>query len=112
MNPETLKALQDSIERWERLANSTPNKGESIGPGDCPLCARFHLPVGERALKCIGCPVMDKTGKQFCYDTPFIEVENIADSDRWENDAQLFKSEEFIIAAEKELEFLKSLLPA
>ena len=71
MDENTLKALEASIRKWE-----------SDEPGgtteDCPLCQLFFLgrPCGLDELgrlACIGCPIMAKTGKPSCYDTPFYD---------------------------------------
>lgn len=111
MNPETLKALQESIAHWDRLASGKRKHNECVSVGDCALCERFNTPVKSIELKCAGCPVFEKTGKQFCYDTPFTHAEAISDEMDPEDPNNPMDSEEFQEAAEDELEFLKSLLP-
>ena len=100
MTAETLQALQESIEHWERLANGTRKEGETIYGEDCALCALFY--TGEE--DCVGCPVAEQTGKPECHGTPWLQAMDAL--------RKGYGSDEFKAAARVQLEFLKSLLPA
>lgn len=65
---------------------------------------------------CSGCPVRERTGRQYCMDTPFVDTEKYlnknytyAPSDTDIN--AVYGSSEFRELAMRELEFLRSLLP-
>lgn len=102
MDDKTRTALEGSIEKWRNIAEGT---GYDHGPDNCPLCQAFQ---GKPDVGCKGCPVRDKTGQNYCRDTPY---------DAW---FALHKTvgscwavtPEQIDAAKAELVFLKSLLPA
>jgi len=108
MNPETLVALQKSIEHWERLATGTSKEEEGVGRSHCDLCKLFYPPIPplewENAWDCAGCPVRQATGFRFCANTPY---NNANAASRLSGKL----SPEFQLAAAKELAFLKSLLP-
>ena len=101
MNPETKQALKESIEHWKRLASGNRKPGEGMEAGDCALCKMFLRRVAD---PCSGCPVRESSGHIGCRNTPFdnaCAIETKLGMD----------SSEFKAVAEKELEFLKSLLP-
>lgn len=113
MKPEVLKALKSSIAHWERLASGKRIHNEGVGVDDCALCKMFNRHINlngpDLDTRCFGCPVREHTGQQFCRGTPFILAEEISDKiDEFDEplDTAMFKE-----AAQKELEFLKSLLP-
>lgn len=62
MDAKTLKALEGSIKKWEKIVART---GFDNGCGNCPLCRQF-LEHG-----CVGCPVVTRTGKTVCKGTPY-----------------------------------------
>jgi hypothetical protein len=101
MDADTLEALQGSIAKWEGIVAGTL---KDEGPDNCPLCQKFFTPYGEKRA-CIGCPVMKKTGHQFCEKTPYRKYE--------EEEAWSIKPnpEALNTFALQELDFLKSLLP-
>lgn len=105
MNSKTLEALRASIAHWDRLASGNRNKGEMIGVNHCSLCSVFY---SLTSLSCDGCPVMQRTGKRFCVDSPYGEAANIIEDNEGEAgyDLPAFKE-----TAMRELEFLRSLLP-
>ena len=96
MTPTALKALKGSIRKWQRIVDGS---GSDKGRHNCPLCKIYY----EKGCK--GCPVMKATGKLECdgspYDTDWDggNLFNMADTDKQ------------LVAAVKELRFLKSLLP-
>jgi len=103
MNKKTLKALKESIKKWEKIVSG---EGEDRGGENCALCEMFAED------ECIDCPVYIKTGEHSCGGTPYIEWRN-------HQSYHLYTTEEgFVVRcskckelAQRELEFLKSLLP-
>ena len=83
---KTLKALKETIERWERIRD----EGEDVYyDTECPLCELF---VGDDK-QCVECPIQRKTDEKQCWYTPF-----------W--DYVYDKTKE---KAQKEVDFLKDL---
>lgn len=107
MNKRTLKALQGSIAKWQAIVDGT---GVDKGIKNCPLCLLFNNDDTFIAHVCVGCPVMERTGKRFCRDTPHEKwVANCKPSD--ELNVWVPGGERGLEAARAELDFLKSLLP-
>lgn len=107
---QTREALEDSIAHWKRMktvrfedrAQIDPDlKPESPGGEQCALCQLFCAHGGV----CVGCPVKLKSGASMCDDTPFWSA-----SGTWHN-AQRWEKE-WPPAAQKEIDFLESLLPS
>ena len=116
MTPQALTALQQSIEHWRRLATGQRKPDESVGACYCALCREFNPPAGrytDRVFYCVGCPVMERTGNQFCYTTPWEKIEKAMDDHNDERDTRdwLDNSPEARALAAEELAFLESLLP-
>lgn len=103
MSPATLKALRGSIKKWERIATG---KGIDKGGENCPLCQLFILPNDS----CAGCPIATRTKQSDCHGTPYMEWHDV---NPWPEDAGGRKAttKAHRAAAQKELDFLKSLLP-
>lgn len=101
MDAKTLEALQGSIEKWEAIVAGTGTNG---GPCDCPLCQLYNVNSWLTTDRCIGCPVMERTGLQLCADSPYMDYEQAE-----EDNADKEQLEEL---AQAELDFLRSLLPA
>lgn len=103
MNAATLDALKGSIEKWEKIVKGT---GKDYGTANCPLCVLFYSNV------CIGCPVSAKSGKVGCVDTPYREWGKATLSQRNSvSNGRYAISSLQKIAAQAEMDFLKSLLP-
>lgn len=66
MDPETSKALEDSIEAWRKIVAGTAPVHGSEG---CPLCDKF-LSTKKYPL-CNDCPVKARTGHDGCKGTPY-----------------------------------------
>jgi hypothetical protein len=99
MDAETLEALNGSIRKWEAIVAGT---GADSGPDNCPLCLRFHVDYRtDGGTGCSGCPVAE-AGYRHCAGSPY---DDYCDTPRALPDAVQ-------AAAEKELAFLQSLLPA
>jgi hypothetical protein len=100
VTPETLAALEGSIDKWERIA-----AGEIADQGcsSCPLCRVFLFARNT----CFGCPVMERTGEGGCRRTPYTQFDHLD-----EDDSGWARTAGQIEAAQAEVDFLKSLLPA
>jgi hypothetical protein len=61
----TRAALLASIAHWERMRDD-PDCGETLGPGDCPLCGLYFT-----GARCEGCPVAVRAGRTGCWGTPY-----------------------------------------
>lgn len=109
MKKRTLKALQKSIEKWEKNTLAEKPRNLTLGWGECPLCTLFI------DKDCFGCPVSAKNDKHiFCQGTPYDSV--VKNHDEWVARASLRLDQtearkKTIAAAKRELKFLKSLLP-
>ena len=100
MDERTLIALHGAIKRWEGIVAGTKSNG---GSADCPLCELFFTVYTPPQNYCRGCPVVEKTGKPHCRETPY---------DDWlEAGRRTGDTPEAIEAATAMLNFLKSLLP-
>ena len=104
MEEKTLVALKKSIEHWEK--NAAPGDHPvSTKAKDCALCGLFFWEED-----CAGCPVYQRTGREGCHGSPYWSVvdaklELCADESKGRLRKKLRE------AAQKELDFLKSLLP-
>ena len=109
MNPETLKALQESIAHHERLRDGV--QGERTGPEGCSLCNLFNTEEMSQLQCCIGCPVYERTGKRFCEETPYYKQTDLFS--RFDGAAVTRKrhGQKWIDVCQEEIDFLKSLLP-
>ena len=67
MNKRTLKALEGSIKKWEKIVDGT---GYDRGGENCPLCKLF---LHSGTFDCGGCPVYQKTRKMGCDGTPYLD---------------------------------------
>jgi len=93
MDKKTKQALEGSIAKWEAIVAGT---GEDQGVCNCPLCRLFF------GKDCVGCPVMERTGRWCCRGSPY---------DAWStlHDEEMPDEKRVAEAAKTELEFLKSL---
>lgn len=101
MPPRTLKALKESIAKWERNAVAVSPHEYLTDKDDCPLCSLFWYD------HCKGCPVRDRTRQTRCYGTPYDDANMKYRT--WEEG--LSTADAARAAARKEVAFLKSLLP-
>lgn len=102
MNKQTLSALKASIQKWENVVEN--NTGEN-GADDCALCGIYN----NEQYDCIGCPVHESTGKQFCNGSPYVKWFHVAAKQR--GDGLVWHNAASKQAAQDMLDFLKSLLP-
>jgi hypothetical protein len=101
MNKQTLKALKGSIKKWQSIVNKT---GVDRGTNNCPLCKLFYN-YEYIVDHCLGCPVRNRTGEQYCTNTPYVKFSDLDDG------SGIANTPEKLAAAVEELKFLKSLLP-
>lgn len=105
MPARTLKALKASIRHWEEMSRTGWDK-EQPGASRCALC-RLHQHKLNRDADCRRCPVMWRTGKQYCAGTPYEGA-----SAAWAAGNRLLANRPaFLKAAAHEAAFLRSLLP-
>ena len=116
MDKKILKALKGSIKKWEDISSGT---GVDKAAGNCPLCQL----CGEFEEGCYNCLVYIKVDRIHCEATPYIEWRNHVAEHLFSKEEDHFNSdgtyshdykvycEECAALADKELEFLKSLLP-
>ena len=94
---DTLRAIDDSIAHWKRLASGTAKPGEGIGAKDCELCEKFRFP--SHNPPCWGCPIANLTGLTMCDGSPYRDCRN----DYYDHGKF---SKQFRASAETMLEFL------
>ena len=110
MTPETLEALKASIATWERNAVAETPDDYCMGSENFPLCDMF---IGAN---CIGCPVLDRTGKTGCHGTPYYRADEAQndwlDGTCYAEDGKAEAERQHALhCAAEEVAFLKSLLP-
>ena len=100
--------LDQAIEHWKRLATGNTKPGETIQAKDCALCKVYRIPGNIQP--CLGCPVHTHTGKRFCANTPYVDVDKfyISQSGQYTS-RKIFDMPEFQALAQIELDFLISL---
>lgn len=101
-------ALEKSIkEKWVKIV--TDPTFEDRGTMNCPLCIEF-------GITCKGCPVMKKTGKTQCHDSPWYDWRNHVHTHRQngynETAHRKIGCSKCLSLAQDELVFLESLLPS
>lgn len=109
MNAETLTALKQSIEKWERNAWAESPYDFTVSSNSCALCDMFSK------SRCDGCPVRSRTGKSFCKETPYKDAlaakyEWLYPS-YWSTKSLSELRDDARAAARAEVKFLWSLLP-
>ena len=107
---QQVKALCASIFKWEKIVDRI---GSDKGPQNCPCCLEW---LNESEIKkcCIGCPIMEYTGKKYCNGTPYElwceETKDYSFRKGMEGrQVQGVKSSELAV---QEVEFLKKVLKA
>lgn len=99
MDARTLKALKSSIEHWEANVAAETWPDVTTGADHCKLCLTFE--------DCEGCPVLERTGRGACENTPYSKA--YFAWKRWRLGTG--SREAFRTAAQAEIDFLRSLLP-
>lgn len=93
-------ALEKSIKHWEENTAATDFSKVDMGAGSCRLCLEYH--------QCNGCPVMKKTGLLLCGGSPYYRASEAYFAWR-RNPSDPDLRDKFRYAAQKEVDFLKSL---
>ncbi len=72
MSKRTLKALEESIQHWDRVCYGSNETTTDVG---CALCGLYNLYQETGFPACSPtCPVKRKTGKDQCINTPWYSV--------------------------------------
>ena len=106
MYERELRALKESIDKWERVVVGHMERGVT----DCPLCREFYISTSQ---KCdLNCPIKRKTNRDVCRGTPYgqwiLSFRNLETHEGRSISTSRFK-EESLVAAKAELQFLKDL---
>lgn len=113
MDDKTLEALKGSIAKWEAIVAET-NVDE--GTSNCPLCQIFMKDERD----CKGCPVVEKVKLTGCSGTPYVQwshgqvnfyQKKYGTLDTGFGHPYKIVDEFTRVAAQEELDFLRSLLP-
>ena len=106
MHINTLKALNGSIEKWEKIVSG---KGIDLGQDNCSLCKLFWRMDGA----CGHCPVAEKTGQDGCLGTSYFDYSHLSRkaSRMTEGSVRDNVLREAEFHAMEMVKFLKSLLP-
>jgi hypothetical protein len=108
MNPTTLTALKASIEHWKRMRDSD-TQYEKPYSTYCALCSLFI------DKDCRGCPVREATHTNRCQDSPYNAAEiawhRYYMPEEYEREDQEGALKTWREAAQKEIDFLESLIP-
>lgn len=97
MDEKTLIALKGSIKKWEGILKGIRH---NLGMHDCPLCKLFN----NARYSCNGCPVKERVNRTYCEGTPYYDF-------MYGERKYGISSKKYKKLAQKELDFLKSLLP-
>ena len=100
---KTRRALEASIAHWQRMATGKERTGEKPSGSQCGLC-RLFLESTHSTNECEGCPVYERTERQFCKGTPYDDAHA-----EW---SYAGFTKRFRKLAREELRFLESLLPS
>lgn len=115
MAPETLAALRASIKHWEQNRDVREPIFAGIQAKDCPLCDVFldrHRFKAESFVRdyCGACPIAKKTGQPGCEGTPWMATRQALST--WScNPGNAFYRHRWRVVAQREVDFLISLLP-
>lgn len=96
---ETRIALHMSIDKWKANTQIAKLEDARVACSDCPLCNLFILNTTD--ARCDGCPVFECTAEGACRKTPY------TDAFAAHKNGNL---DDFLIHAQREVEFLQSLL--
>lgn len=104
MDAKILTALKESIAKWEHNARAEKPGVVKLAAKDCPLCDLF---LDD---DCVGCPVRLNSGRCCCDSTPYWDADNRYSAWALDPDNAEVRAA-FHAAAQREVAFLKSLLP-
>ena len=109
----TRTALEESIAHWKQLTANPLTW--PIGMGSCALCTMFR--ADDIDIECADCPVMIRSGANFCHYTPYTDFFNyraevkakLAAEDLRLSERSQVDHKRLVTLAKKEVSFLKSL---
>lgn len=107
MSKRMLNALKKAIEKWQEIVDGT---GIDRGTENCALCNLYYGP-DKYNNSCQSCPVHKKTGDIWCSETPYEIWNDHQENDHEDIEAWKIHCDQCKVLAQKELKFLKSLLP-
>ena len=92
-----IEAMRKSVKKWEFIAEwcESHDDSEFLADGGENTCALCKLYLGETDRECVGCPILDRTGKIGCQETPYVNYRRSGGDSR---------------VARREVAFLKTLL--
>lgn len=94
------EAFEKSILKWELIAEGW-NVNNSVET--CGLCDLYYLGVN-----CYYCPIYERTGQEYCHETPYEKWSEIIGEDEME-EVGTAKKDMLAKYAREELKFLKKL---
>lgn len=101
------EALEASIEHWKQNAAVESVEDASVAGESCPLC-QFHRTGLGSSGGCATCPVMQRTGRSNCHDTPYYRARDFYYE--WSDNPTYDEvKNDFQAAAKEEILFLESL---
>lgn len=109
MDRKTYDALQASIRHWEENLVAEEPHAVAVKGDACALCRLFV--IGRGWNDCKGCPVRDAIGRGHCEGTPWARAAEAVQYWRYYPSARGARAE-FRRAAQRELDFLRALVPA
>jgi hypothetical protein len=121
--PKWLTPLKKSIDHWREVSGVVKPWDAHIGVDNCALCDAYYTDDNDDDSVnrcCVGCPIREKTGKQFCNGTPYIYAYNALYRWKWVGPSPTqieYKREirlreiQFRKAANRMLVFLENLVP-
>lgn len=102
------KALRASIKKWKKNAKAKDPHEVKLGPMDCPLCVLIDP---HTVRSCGGCPIYIATKQHFCRGNRAYNDALTARNHWWNRAKSKSLRKRFQIHAQKEVDFLESLLP-
>ena len=102
------KALRASIKKWKKNLRAKDPHDIKLGSIDCPLCVLIDP---RSVLSCGGCPVYIATKQHFCRGNRAYNNALVARNDWLDEVESKFLRKRFQTHAQKEVDFLESLLP-
>ena len=109
MDADTLAALRASIAKWRANVIAGRPQAARIQASDCPLCKIYLRGDLRPPGYCTECPVRQRTGHDGCEQTPWMEARRALTD--WINLNCDYAREDWRRAAQREVDFLISLLP-
>jgi len=104
MNPKARAVYHEVLEHWKDiLRRAEADMPLPIGPRACSWCLLFNS-MQRRSDDCKGCPIYERTGRQYCEGTPYETVDEVYDQ-------RVFKEatkDELCAVVREQLDFLYS----